>query len=166
MDAAWTLRRYDGRMNHFRNSGPAALLIAGLLLGSASAATPPPGGSNQAAGFSGPITSVLFNGNVRLRGMSLTHKNIDGDDMLVFTTIVSNGTHSDRVELLEAHLADADGITIDQTAGDPEGAPCTLPPGGACRMTFHFKPSADFHPVKILVEEWGHGRTPVFRISL
>ena len=130
-------------------------------------ATAIPGGANQRAGISGPLNAELFNGRIRLRKMSFTRKNLDGDDVFVFSTLVTNGTHQDRVTLLEAHLADADGVTVDQTPGDPVEGPCTLAPGAACHESFHFKlPSADFKPVKILVEEMANGSQPVFRVNL
>jgi hypothetical protein len=129
--------------------------------------TPPPGGANQRAGVAGPIDAELFNGKIRLRKMSIGKKTEDGDDYIVFSTLVANGTRQDRVTLLEAHLADADGVTLDQTAGDPKEGPCTLAPGAACRETFRFKvPSGDFHPVKVLVQEMGNGPQPVFRVTL
>ena len=146
-----------------------SLAVAMPANGAASAApaTPVPGGANQRAGTSGPITAELFNGRLRLKKMSLTPKNEAGDNYLVFSTLVANGTKLDRVTLLEAHLADADGVTLDQTAGDPVEGPCTLAPGAACRESFRFKvPSSDFKPVKILVEELGNGPQPVFRVVL
>ncbi len=147
----------------------AALVALAKGYGDASVpkATPIPGGANQRTGTSGPITSELFNGKLRLRKMSLTHQSQDGDSYLVFSTLIANGTKEDRVTLLEAHLADADGVTIDQTPGDPVEGPCTLAPGAACRESFRFKLSPnDFKPVKILVEELGNGPQPVFRIIL
>jgi hypothetical protein len=146
----------------------AALTIA--LLGRTDASptpTPVPGGANQAAGTSGPITGQLFNGKLRLSKMSLTPKTDLGDNFLVFSTIVANGTKKDREVLLEAHLADADGVTLNQSPGDPEGGPCALAPGAACRNSFRFKiTDPQFKPVKVLVEELGNGPQPVFRVIL
>ena len=99
--------------------------------------------------------------------MTLTPKTDLGDNYLVFSTIVSNGTKKDREVLLEAHLADADGVTLNQTAGDPGGGPCALAPGAACRNSFRFKiTDPQFKPVKVLVEELGNGPQPVFRVDL
>jgi hypothetical protein len=129
--------------------------------------TPVPGGANQASGISGPISGQLFNGKVRLSKMSLTPTIDLGDNYLVFSTIIANGTKKDRVVLLEAHLVDADGVTLNQRAGDPVGGPCTLAPGAACRNSFRFKIiDPQFKPVKVLVEELGNGPQPVFRVDL
>ena len=149
----------------------AVFAVAAMLTPSSRAvgapATAIPGGANQGSGISGSLDAELFNGRIRLRKMSFAHKNLDGDDVFVFSTLVTNGTHQDRVTLLEAHLADADGVTVDQTPGDPVEGPCTLAPGAACHESFHFKlPSADFKPVKILVEEMANGSQPVFRVNL
>jgi hypothetical protein len=146
----------------------AALSIA--LLGRTQASptpTPVPGGANQASGIAGPITGELFNGKLRLRKMSLTPKTDLGDNYLVFSTLVANGTKTDREVLLEAHLVDADGVTLNQTAGDPMGGPCALATGAACRNSFRFKiTDPSFKPVKVLVEELGNGPQPVFRVDL
>jgi hypothetical protein len=151
----------------------AAVTVAALsitLLGRTQAsttATPVPGGANQSAGTSGPITGELFNGKLRLSKMSLTPKTDLGDNYLVFSTIVANGTKKNREVLLEAHLADADGVTLNQTAGDPEGGPCALAPAAACRNSFRFKiTDPQFKPVKVLIEELGNGPQPVFRVIL
>jgi hypothetical protein len=151
----------------------AAVTIAALgiaLLGRTDASptpTPVPGGANQAAGTSGPITGQLFNGKLRLSKMSLTPKTDLGDNYLVFSTIVANGTKKDREVLLQAHLADADGVTLNQSPGDPNGGPCALAPGAACRNSFSFKiTDPQFKPVKVLVEELGNGPQPVFRVIL
>jgi hypothetical protein len=129
--------------------------------------TPVPGGANQASGVSGAITGELFNGKLRLRKMSLTPTTDLGDNYLVFSTLIANGTKTNRVVLLEAHLADADGVTLNQRAGDPVGGPCTLAPGAACRNSFRFKiTDPQFKPVKVLVQELGNGPQPVFRVDL
>jgi hypothetical protein len=146
-----------------------AVLALALTLGGRTQAspTPVPGGANQSAGISGPITGELFNGKLRLKKMSLTPKTDLGDNYLVFSAIVANGTKTNREVLLEAHMADADGVTLNQTAGDPQGGPCALAPGAACRNSFRFKiTDPQFKPVKILVQELGNGPQPVFRVDL
>lgn len=129
--------------------------------------TPLPGGANQSAGVSGPITGELFSGKLRLRKMSLTPKTDLGDHYLVFSTLIANGTKINRVVLLEAHLVDADGVTLNQRAGDPMEGPCTLAPGAACHESFRFKiTDPQFKPAKVLVQELGNGPQPVFRVDL
>jgi hypothetical protein len=181
VDAPWTVRRYRGRIGdslaqqHSREEPMrlALSLTAALTLSmpcasfaASSAPTPMPGGANQRAGTSGSIDGELFNGKLRLRKMTIVRKTEDGDNYVVFSTLIANGTNKDRVTLLEAHLADADGVTLNQTAGDPKEGPCTLAPGAACRETFRFKVTDDFHPVKVLVEELANGTQPVFRVNV
>jgi len=98
-----------------------AMLLAFVLGGGgavAAAPTPVPGGANQRAGVSGAMDQVLFNGKLRLQGMSLkdatpadTVRPSTGQRGLVFRVLVSNGTKRADHGYFNTQLADTDGAS-------------------------------------------------------
>ncbi|WP_317996256.1 hypothetical protein [Vulcanimicrobium alpinum] len=152
----------------------AALLTVVLGGGAAYAATSPapiPGGANQIAGVSGTFASVLFNGTLRVRAMSLqnpgpndnVHANAAGERPLVFRAIVSNGTHHENHGYFDATLSDADGITV---TGRPIDDGWSLEPGSAARTAIAFSLPAQFVPVKLVLVQAAAPHARAFRMAL
>lgn len=151
--------------------------ILGLALSNpqsavSAAPTPIPGGANQLNGVSGGLSSALFNGKVRVRKMALRTSTATeytpaaGQRALVFSFLVSNGTHSSRTGYFTASFTDADGVVIDGKAVTIYSAFYTLPPGAAGRGTIQFIIPAGYTPTKILLVDQGSPIGPVFRINL
>ncbi len=132
--------------------------------------TPVPGGANQRAGVTGTLSSVLFNGTLRLKNMSLKDA-VPGDNVrpkpgertLVFRVIVSNGTKHEDHGYFNAQLADADGITIEGRVSDDGW---TLQQGQAARTMYSFSVPHDFVPAKLVLAEAAHVKDPAFRITI
>lgn len=154
------------------------MLLAFVLGGDAARAaakpSPIPGGANQTTGVNGALSQVLFNGTLRLRGMSL--KNIGpGDDTshltrpgageraLVFHAIVSNGTHGTTHGYFNATLADSNGITMN---GNPLDSGWSLEPGAAARTAYGFTVPSDFVPVRLVLIEAAAPKPRAFRIAI
>jgi len=159
-------------MRLMRFFGVLFAVAIGVNGGSATAApTPVPGGANQLPGVSGNLSQVLFNGTLRIRGMSLknavpsdnVHPNAAGERALVFRVIVSNGTHHEDHGYFDATLADANGITV---TGRPLDDGWSLQPGAAARASTGFSIPADFVPTRIILIEAAHFKARAFRISL
>jgi hypothetical protein len=152
-----------------------SLLLALLLAGGAATAvakpTPVPGGANQLSGVSGALSQTLFNGTLRLHGMSLkdagpadnVHPNAPGERALVFRAVVNNGTHHEDHGYFDATLADADGVTV---TGRPLDGGWSLEPGAAARVVNGFSVPAGFKPTKLLLAESAHPKERAFRITI
>ncbi len=148
-----------------------ALAIGGSIGSATAAPTPVPGGANQVAGVSGNLSQVLFNGTLRIRGMSFKnavtsdnmHPNAAGERALVLRMIVSNGAHHEDHGYFDATLADANGITV---TGRPLDDGWSLQPGSAGRASIGFSIPADFVPKRMVLIEAAHLRARAFRISL
>ena len=148
-----------------------ALVIGGGAATALAKPTPVPGGANQLAGVSGTLSQTLFNGTLRLHGMSLkdavpadnVHPNAVGDRTLVFRAIVNNGTHHEDHGYFDATLADADGITV---MGRPLNDGWSLEPGAAARVVNAFSVPAGFVPTKLLLVEAAHPKSGAFRITI
>jgi hypothetical protein len=152
-----------------------SMLLAFVLGGDAATAlakpTPVPGGANQLSGVSGTLSQTLFNGTLRLHGMSLkdagpadnVHPNAPGERALVFRAVVNNGTHHEDHGYFDATLADADGITV---LGQPLDSGWSLEPGAAARLANGFSVPAGFVPTKLLLVEAAHPKARAFRITL
>jgi len=150
-----------------------ALLFGATTFGTTAAPkpTPEPGGANQQAGVSGPLSSVLFNGVLRLKGMKLRdplgkdnmHPNAPSTHAIVFTAIVSNGTKHATHGFFNASLADADGIT---TAGRALDEGWDLQPGAAARIAIGFSLPDNFVPTKLILIEAARSNAKAFRILL
>jgi hypothetical protein len=151
-------------------------MLLALVLGADAAnalatPTPVPGGANQLAGVSGTLAQTLFNGTLRLHGMSLkdavpadnVHPNAPGERALVFRAIVNNGTHHEDHGYFDATLADADGITV---TGRPLDDGWSLEPGAGARVVNGFSVPAGFVPTKLLLVEAAHPKSRAFRITL
>ncbi len=153
--------------------GPVLLALAvGAAGGPAGAApTPVPGGANQINGVSGTMSQTLFNGVLRIRGMSLKdpipadnmRPNAAGDRALVFHVIVSNGTHHENHGYFDATLADADGITV---TGRPLDSGWSLQPGSAARAVTGFSVPAGFVPVRLILHQAAAPKARAFRIAI
>jgi hypothetical protein len=151
--------------------------IVGLTLSNprsavSAAPTPIPGGANQLNGVSGGLSSALFNGKVRIRKMALRTSTADeyapedGQRGLVFSWLVSNGTHSARAGNFSASLADADGVVIDGKTLSVYSAYYSLQPGAAARGMIQFIIPAGYAPTKLLLVDLGGPSGPAFRINL
>jgi len=139
--------------------------------------TPEPGGANQAHGVAGTLHDTLFNGQTRVRKMTLgkpdgsaNESYPDTADMkwIAFRSVMSNGTAQVlTMQQFSASIVDGDGIT---EAAQPDkvrplGTVAGIPPGGAWKETVLFQVPADFKAVKIvLVPADQHYKA--FRISL
>lgn len=161
-----------------RNTTSAFILAiaVGLVFVSAPAAwaapTPIPGGANQLNGVNGSLNSTLFNGKVRVKQMRLRastateYTPADGQRGLVFSYLVSNGTHVARTGYFAAAISDADGVTIDGKAVTVYSAFYSLQPGSAARQTIQFILPAGYTPTKILLTDQGSPSGPAFRVNL
>jgi hypothetical protein len=135
------------------------------------APTPIPGGANQVSGVSGTFAQVLFNGTLRVHGMSLKdavpadnmHPNAAGERALVFRAIVSNGTQHENHGYFDATLADANGITV---TGRPLDDGWSLEPGAAARAVTGFSIPADFVPTKLVLIQAAAPHPKAFRVTL
>ncbi len=152
-------------------------LAVGLALlasveGGVAKTTVVPGGANQTAGVSGTLSQVLFNGKLRLRGMTFkeagaTDKLVQpaqgGERVFVFRAVVSNGTKREDHSYFNASLGDADGITI---AGKLMDDGWSLEPGAAARTGIEFYVPSAFKPTKIVLIEAAASNAKAFRINL
>jgi hypothetical protein len=148
-----------------------AFLLGGNALLADAAPTPVPGGANQTTGVSGSMSQTLFNGTLRIRGMSL--KDAQPDDhirpnapterALVFRAIVSNGTKRENHGYFDASLADANGITV---AGRPLDGGWGLEPGAAARAVMGFSIPSDFVPVRLVLVQAAKSKPIAFRIAI
>ena len=148
-----------------------AFVLGGNALLANAAPKPIPGGANQTAGVSGSLSQTLFNGTLRIKGMSLKdagpadhiNPNAPGERALVFRAIVSNGTKHENHGYFDASLADANGITI---AGRPLDSGWSLEPGAAARAVTGFSVPHDFVPVRLVLRESARPKDRAFRITI
>lgn len=154
-----------------------ALLACVLVCNAAVAhatSNPIPGGANQTAGVSGNMSQVLFNGKLRLRGMSLREAApgehysqltppADGQRAIILRMIVSNGTHRENHGYFNATLADANGITITGSVLDDGW---DLQPGAAARVSIGFIVPRDFVPSRIILIQAAEPHPQAFRIAI
>jgi len=152
------------------------MLLAFVLGGDAMRAiaapkpTPVPGGAYQTSGVSGSMSQTLFNGTLRLKGMSLKeagpsdniHPNAGDERALVFRGIISNGTKRENHGYFDATLADADGITV---KGRPLDSGWSVEPGAAARFVNGFSVPPGFVPVRLVLIESATTKG-AFRIAL
>ena len=139
----------------------AAISCAAPVLGAQPA--PEPGGANQTHGVAGTLASTLFNGQTRLRKMSLgkpdgsvneSYADSATTKWLAFRGLMSNGTARVLTMMqLSASMVDADGIAVAAQPDKvrPMGAVTDMPPGGAWKETVFFAVPVDFKPVKIVL---------------
>ena len=139
--------------------------------------TPVPGGANQTAGVAGTLHGTLFNGQVRVRKMSLgkpdnspneSYADTADEKWIVFRALMSNGT-SKPLEMTQfsASIVDADGIAI---AAQPDkvrpiGMVTNIPPGGAWKESILFLVPKDFKPTKIVLVA-ANPKYKAFRITI
>ncbi len=148
-----------------------ALVLSAGAASALATPTPVPGGANQLAGVSGTLAQTLFNGTLRLHGMSLkdavpadnVHPNAPGERALVFRAVVNNGIHHEDHGYFDATLVDADGITV---TGRPLDSGWSLEPGAAARVVNGFSVPAGFVPTKLLLVEAAHPKARAFRITI
>jgi hypothetical protein len=148
------------------------LAVSALLLGiahapplPAQAATPEPGGANAVAGISGGLSSELFNGQLRLRKMSLRRPLPDDNltpDFVLFEATVSNGTPAQIAGYFNSSIVDADGITV---PGHSAGL-WNLAQAQAYKLKIDFHLPANFVPVKIVLIPTDPKFKKPFRIDL
>jgi len=139
--------------------------------------TPEPGGALQARGVAGALVGTLFNGQVRVRKMTLGKPSGTGDEdvtdtsdtkWIAFRALMSNGTTGVlTMSQFSASMVDADGIAVPAQPDKvrPIGTVVDIPPAGAWKETILFNVPAGFRPVKIvLVPADTHYKA--FRIAL
>jgi hypothetical protein len=152
--------------------GVAAVALTQTRPAAAAGPTPVPGGANQVSGVSGPLSSTLFNGKVRIREMALRNATAaeytpdGGNRGIIFSWLVSNGTSSARTGYFASSISDADGVVIDGKQTSVYSTFYTLQPGSAARATMQFIVPANFVPTKILLTDQGSPAGPAFRILL
>ena len=138
-----------------------AVLIAPVA--ASAAPTPVPGGANQAVAVEGTLHDTLFNGQVRVRKMTLTKPDTSpsesyADDAqtkwIVLRALMSNGT-AKPLELTQftASIVDADGVSVAAQPDKvrPPGMVTGIAPGGAWKETILFNVPKDFTPAKIVL---------------
>ncbi|MBC5829031.1 MAG: hypothetical protein GIW98_02430 [Candidatus Eremiobacteraeota bacterium] len=165
-------------MINIRGAAQISVLLAFLFGGdgapAVAAPTIIPGGANQTSGVSGNMSQVLFNGKLRIRGMSLREALPDehyahmspptaGQRAIILRLIVSNGTHHENHGYFNASLADVDGITITGSVLD-EG--WSLEPGAAARCAVGFNVPRDFIPTRIVLIQAAEPHPRAFRIGI
>lgn len=153
----------------------ALILLAFFLLGGPMPAfsavpSPVPGGANQIGGVSGDLSQVVFNGTLRMRGMSLRDavpadnaRAPVGQRSLVFRAIVSNGTNRENHGFFNASLVDGDGISIE---GRPLDDGWSLEPAAATKLRIAFAVPPDFVPVKLVLIQAAVTRPVAFRLAI
>ncbi|MFN2528161.1 MAG: hypothetical protein ABR584_05535 [Candidatus Baltobacteraceae bacterium] len=154
------------------------VLLALVLGGNAALAlarpTPIAGGANQTGGVSGNMSQVLFNGKLRIRGLSLReaapgehYANLTppaaGQRAIILRMIVSNGTHHDNHGYFNATFADANGITI---TGNVLDDGWDLQPGAAARVAIGFIVPRDFVPSRMVLIQAAESHPRAFRIAI
>ncbi len=147
-----------------------AFVLGSGWMPAAAAPGPVPGGANQRVGVSGTLSSTLFNGTIRLHGMSLKDavpadnvRAIRGERTLVFRALVSNGTHHEDHGYFNAALADARGVIVEGRVSDDGWR---AQQGASARTMYSFSVPPDFVPVKLLFTEAAHVKDPAFRITI
>jgi hypothetical protein len=159
-----------------RAARTSTMLLALVLGGDATlavaepTATPVPGGAYQTNGVSGTMSQTLFNGTLRLKGMSLKeagpndpiHPNAGDERALVLRGIISNGTKHENHGYFEATLVDADGITV---KGRPLDSGWSVEPGAAARFVNGFSVPPGFVPVRLVLIESATNKG-AFRIAI
>ena len=139
--------------------------------------TPVPGGANQAVAVVGTLRDTLFNGQARVRKMSLgkpdnspseSYQDSADTKWIVFRAVMSNGTNKPlEMNQFSASIVDADGIAV---AAQPDkvrpiGMVTNIPPGGAWKESILFAVPNDFKPAKIVLVS-ANPKYKSFRINL
>jgi hypothetical protein len=164
-------------MHAHRLSLVAAALCFTVSPALAKPATPEPGGANQAVAVAGTLHDTLFNGQVRVRKMSLgkpdsspseSYQDSADTKWIVFRATMSNGT-SKPLEMSQftASIVDADGIAVAAQPDKvrPAGMVANIPPGGAWKETILFDVPNDFKPAKLVLVS-ANPKYKSFRITL
>lgn len=110
----------------------AVLALAALILplGAHAKTGAVPGGANQVNGVEATYPAPVFNGFVRIKpkyfGPARPQDNIietpsDGQQVLVFEGIISNGRTAEYMDDPSILLSDADGVTADTRSIEPNG---------------------------------------------
>ena len=154
------------------------VLLALALGGNAALALARPapiaGGANQTSGVTGNMSQVLFNGELRIRGVSLRQAPPGehyatltppgaAERAIILRMIVSNGTHHSNHGYFNATFADADGITITGSVLDDGW---DLQPGAAARVAIGFIVPNDFVPTRIVLIQAAKSHPRAFRIAI
>jgi hypothetical protein len=149
-----------------------AILIAcaGRVAMAAPTPSPVPGGANEVNGVSGTFSQVLFNGELRLKNMSLVNPTpaeraspAFGRGNIVFHAIVSNGEKKSNFGYFHATLSDADGITV---TGSPLDDGWDLIPGASARAAYVFTIPAGYVPTKLVLIQAARSNPKAFRITI
>jgi hypothetical protein len=141
----------------------AAAVLAAFTAPAAATPTPVPGGANQTLAVAGSLHDTLFNGQVRVRKMSIgkpdgspneSYADNAAEKWIAFRAVMSNGTAKVLdMSQFSASIVDADGIVV---AAQPDkvrplGTVNNIPPGGAWKETIFFNVPKDFKPAKIVL---------------
>jgi hypothetical protein len=139
--------------------------------------TPEPGGAKQVTAVAGTLHATLFNGQARVRKMSLGKPNGSPDESytdssdgkwIVFRAVMSNGTPKPlEMNQFTASIVDADGIAVAAQPDKvrPMGMVSNIPPGGAWKETILFLVPNDFKPAKIVLVS-ANPKYKAFRITI
>lgn len=108
-----------------------ALATLMLPLGAHAKGTVVPGGANQAAGVQVTYPATVFNGFVRIKPKyfgpprsgkdNIIETPADGQQILVFEGVITNGRTTPYMDDPSILLSDADGITADTRSIEPNG---------------------------------------------
>ena len=141
------------------------VVAAAAIAVPAAAATPKPeaGGANQTRAVVGGLHDVFFNGQARIKKMTLGKPNNTSDESytdddsttwIVLRALMSNGTPRVlEMTQFSASIVDADGVAVAAQPDKvrPMGTVTNIPPGGAWRETILFAVPKGFQPVKIVL---------------
>lgn len=131
----------------------AAVAALVLPLGVHAKPTPVPGGVNQAAGVEVTYPQTVFNGFVRIKpkyfGPARPQDRIvetpaDGQQVLVFDGVISDGRTQPYMDDPTILLSDADGVTADTRSIEPNGI--ILQRAAGARLHVVFWAPQDFVP--------------------
>ncbi len=148
---------------HCRFLAVIAVAVATAVMPAFAAPTPVPGGANQTLAVAGTLHDTLFNGQARVRKMSLgkpngtpseSYPDTADSKWIVFRAVMSNGTRKPlEMTQFTASIVDADGIAVAAQPDKvrPMGVVANIPPGGAWKETILFEVPTDFKPAKIVL---------------
>lgn len=135
-----------------------ALAALMLPLGVHAKQTAVPGGANQAAGVEVTYPQAVFNGFVRIRPKyfgparagkdTIVETPADGQQVLVFDGVITNGRTTPYMDDPSILLSDADGITADTRSVEPNGI--ILQRAAGARLYVVFWAPKDFVPDHIV----------------
>ncbi len=162
---------------------PLVVLLVAMLVGSLaapgrSAPTPVPGGANQLSAIEGSVGKTLFNGEYRLKVITVRELSAQeaaalpagsgaGADqkIILFVAMIRNGTNRTVFGGIRISYADADDVV--QSSGISGSSDFgNTPPGAAQRFKLTMPVPKDFVPTKLIVSFAFEPKYKPFRIVL